>query len=177
MKIWAELHRLMPSDAVTHQMVRGPPGGPAKPEYAGICGETTYHRDSMLLQMVQLWQVCSMIQRYIIAGRFHKHMGPARIRYSNNAAQCSSRLRPLLVSHFLLGLLWELLRCTGALPGCIGPNGWSQRKPFWNKGCLSALFTLPSEKVADRPSTHASNENKSNFKTMICKRSQYWRPG
>lgn len=104
MEIWAELPRLTPSDAGTHQMVRGLPGGTAKPECAGLCGETKDHRDSMLSQMVQLCQVCSMIQRYLIAGRFHKHTGPAQVRFSKNA-QCSRRLRPLLVSHLLSGLL------------------------------------------------------------------------
>lgn len=176
MKIWAELPRLAPSDAATHQMVRGPSGGTAKPHCAGICGETKYHRNSMLSQIAALWQVCPVILMYLMAGRFHKHIGPAWVRSSNNA-QCSRRLRPLLVSTFLLGLLWELLGCTGAPPGCIGPNGWSQRKPLRNEGCLSTLFTLPTPKVAARPPTHASNDNKSNFKTMVCKRSRYWKPG
>lgn len=55
-------------------------------------------------------------------------------------------------------------------------------KLLWNKGCLSALFYAAEpkkkkKKMANGPSAHASNENKSNFKTMICKRSRYWRPG
>lgn len=124
MKIWAELPRLAPSDAPTHQMVRGLPGQnvPGFVVRPNIVGTECDGRWCSYGRCV-----------HDSKGRHGRGLPQARGSCRGQVVQqCSRSLRPLLGSRFLPGLLWEMPRGSSRLHRT---DGWSQGKPLWGRGC------------------------------------------